>query len=130
MANLRQIASLRLQPKILNVKISGCSRSLYDSSTANCISVVLSLVLPLTFWTFHPIANGLFNHMTDYLLCKHKQMAMEDNTENDNDFHDSKSDTRLTGRKSVVGYVVKNTTEDEELAWARLATLFNIRINV
>jgi hypothetical protein len=58
-------------------------------------------------------------------------MAMEDNTENDNDFHDSKSDRRLTGRTSVVGYVVKNTREeDKELAWARLATLFNTRINV
>jgi hypothetical protein len=78
---------------------------------ANRICVVwfgLAADLPKTFCTFQPIANGIFNHMTDYFLCKHKRMAMEDNTENDNDFHDSKSDRRLTGRTSVVGYVIKN----------------------
>jgi hypothetical protein len=41
-------------------------------------------------------------------------MAMEDNTENDNDFHDSKSDRRLTGRTSVVGYVIKNIREEDK----------------
>jgi hypothetical protein len=55
-----------------------------------------------------------FCHMTDYLLCKHKHRAMEDNTENDNDFHDIKSDRRLTGRTSVVGYVIKNVREEDK----------------
>jgi hypothetical protein len=52
--------------------------------------------------------------MTDYLLCKHKHRAMEDNAENDNDFHDSKSDRRLRGRTSVVGYVIKNIREEDK----------------
>jgi hypothetical protein len=47
--------------------------------------------------------------MTDYLVCKHKLRAMEDN-----DFHDSKSDRRLTGRTSVVGYVIKNIKEEDK----------------
>jgi hypothetical protein len=80
---------------------------------------------------FQPIANSIFNHMTDYLLCKHIHMAMEDITGNDNDFHDSKSDRRVTRRTTVVGYIVKNIREeDKEVAWLRLATLFNKRINV
>jgi hypothetical protein len=60
-------------------------------------------------------------------------MAMEDNSEkweNDNDFRDSKSDRRPTGRTSVVGYVIKNIREDEQMAWARLDMLFNTSINV
>jgi hypothetical protein len=60
------------------------------------------------------IANGIFSHMADYLLCKHKRMAMEDNTENNYDFHDSESDRRLTGRTSVVGYVIKNIREEDK----------------
>jgi hypothetical protein len=42
-------------------------------------------------------------------------MAMEDNTKNDNDFqyNDSKSDRRLTGRTSDVGYVVRNTRDQK-----------------
>jgi hypothetical protein len=57
-------------------------------------------------------------------------VAIEGNMENDKvDFktimtNDSKSDRRL------VGYAVRNTIEDKELAWARLATLFNTHINV